>query len=127
MLGDKNVTATIAVKDLAKARDYYENSLGLQGAETDKLGGVTYTCGSSKLYVYQSAYAGTNQATYVSWGVGDDFESIVSGLQSKGVAFEVYDDLPGATVEGVIHTTGDVKSAWFKDPDGNILNIANRP
>jgi hypothetical protein len=34
--------------------------------------------------------------------------------------------MPGVTREGDIHVAGDMKVAWFKDPDGNILNIASR-
>jgi hypothetical protein len=57
--------------------------------------------------------------------VGDDIESVVQTLKTKGVTFEHY-DLPATTREGDIHVTGDYKVAWFKDPDGNILNIAGQ-
>jgi len=73
----------------------------------------------------QSQYAGTNQATSATWGVGDDLETIVGRLKAKGVPFEQY-DLPNMTVDGDIHILGAFKAAWFKDPDGNILHINNR-
>jgi catechol 2,3-dioxygenase-like lactoylglutathione lyase family enzyme len=127
MLGDKNAIATLAVKDLAAARDFYENTLGLtrDERETGDEEAVVYRSGSSGVLVYRSAYAGTNQATAASWGVGDDFDSIVQGLKDKGVTFEQYDDLPGTTREGDVHVMGDLKAVWFKDPDGNILNLVN--
>ena len=61
-----------------------------------------------------------------SWAVGDDFNAIVQSLRDKGVTFEHYDDLPGTTREGDIHSIGDMKAVWFKDPDGNILNLGNQ-
>ena len=130
MLGGKDVAATIAVKDLAAARDFYEYTLGLEQVDMegmgDESGALVYRSGSSAVLVYESAYAGTNQATAASWAGGDDFDSIVDGLRAKGVTFEHYDDLPGATREGDVHSMGDLKAVWFKDPDGNILNIGNQ-
>jgi len=130
MLGDKNVIATLAVADLERARDFYEKTLGLKQApgmpEGADAGAVAYQAGNSAVLVYQSEYAGTNQATAASWGVGDDFDAIVDDLKNKGVTFEHYDDLPGTTRDGDIHMFGGMmKSVWFKDPDGNILNVGN--
>jgi catechol 2,3-dioxygenase-like lactoylglutathione lyase family enzyme len=128
MLGDKPAAATLAVKDMDTARDFYENTLGLTEMEggSDDPDAVMYRSGPSVVLVYKSSYAGTNQATAASWAVGDDFDSIVEGLSGKGVTFEHYDDLPGTTREGDVHMLGDFKAAWFKDPDGNILNLVNQ-
>ena len=129
MLGDKSVIPTLAVSDMERARDFYENTLGLKPApglsEGADAGAVVYQVGSSAMLVYLSAYAGTNQATAAAWGVGDDFDAIVEGLRNKGVTFERYDDLPDTTREGDVHIAGEMKSVWFKDPDGNILNVGN--
>jgi catechol 2,3-dioxygenase-like lactoylglutathione lyase family enzyme len=128
MLGDKNVTATLAVKDLAAARSFYENTLGLtqiEGGPEDP-SAVVYRSGDSAVLVYESRYAGTNQATGASWAAGDDFDEIVRALREKGVTFERYDDLPGTTRDGDVHVMGDLRAAWFKDPDGNILNLVNQ-
>ena len=86
---------------------------------------IVFKSGRSTLNVYRSQYAGTNQATAVTWLVGDDVESVVRALKAKGVVFEHY-DLPHMKLEGDIHIAGSMKVAWFKDPDGNILNIINR-
>jgi catechol 2,3-dioxygenase-like lactoylglutathione lyase family enzyme len=128
MLADSPAIATIAVKDIDAASKFYEGTLGLSRLEAPSPDPTTvlYRVGESALLVYQSSYAGTNQATYASWAVGDDIESIVDDLTSKGVAFEQYDDLPGATREGDIHVIAGFKAAWFKDPDGNILNLTNQ-
>ncbi|HMI92975.1 MAG TPA: hypothetical protein VK509_16495, partial [Polyangiales bacterium] len=71
-----------------------------------------------------SEFAGTNKATNVTWTVGDDVEGTVRQLKEKGVRFEHY-DMPGMTLMGDVHVAGDMKVAWFKDPDGNILNVMN--
>jgi len=57
--------------------------------------------------------------------VGEDINSVVHELKDKGVKFEIY-DMPNATLDGDIHIIGDLKTAWFKDPDGNILNVVNK-
>ena len=126
MLGDKSAAATVAVKDMEAAKKFYEGVLGLKATETDDPGGTLYKSGDSMVFVYTSEFAGTNKATAVSWGVGDDMEAIISDLKAKGVAFEHYDNLPGVTMQGDVHVMGDLKAAWFKDPDGNILNLVNR-
>ena len=77
------------------------------------------------LNVYRSDYAGTNKANAVTWAVGDDVEGVVRALKAKGVVFEHY-DMPGMKLEGDVHIGADMKVAWFKDPDGNILNIVSR-
>ena|SRR5918996_60710 len=125
MLGDKDAVANIAVKDMERARKFYEGTLGLKqvGAEGQEL--IVFRSGNSTINVYESQYAGTNQATAVTWTVGDDVEGVVRALKAKGVIFEHY-DMPDTTLEGDVHVAGDMKVAWFKDPDGNILNIASR-
>jgi len=124
MLGEKDAAATLAVSDLERARDFYENTLGLAPAQ-EIPGAMLYKSGNSVLLVYPSEYAGTNQATSVSWAVGDDFDAIVEDLRAKGVTFERYDDLPETTREGDVHIIGEFKGVWLKDPDGNILSLAN--
>ena len=125
MLNHADAVANIAVKNLEAARKFYQDTLGLKqvGAEGEEL--IVFKSGSSTINVYRSQYAGTNQATAVTWTVGDDVEDVVSALKAKGVTFEHY-DMPDMTREGDVHVAGDMRVAWFKDPDGNILNIVNR-
>lgn len=85
---------------------------------------ATYRSGGSRVLVYESSFAGTNQATAATWDVGD-VEAEVRILKGKGVAFEHY-DFPGMVRQGDVHLTGPGKAAWFKDPDGNILAIVGR-
>ena len=122
MLADKDAMATVAVRDLAKARQFYEGTLRLKRTGPDDPEVATYRSGAATIVVYRSQYAGTNKATTVTWGVGEELEAIVRTLKAAGVAFEHY-DMPGARLEGDIHVFGDFKAAWFKDPDGNILHV----
>lgn len=126
MLGNWDVAANIAVKNLAAAKHFYEGTLGLKpiDAEDDEL--IVYKSGNSTLNVYRSKYAGTNKATAVTWAVGDDVEGVVRALKAKGVSFEHYNDMPEAKLEGDVHVFGDMKVVWFKDPDGNILSLVNQ-
>jgi len=122
MLSENSVAPTIAVKDLSKARKFYEDSLGLKQISTMGDEAILYKSGNSQIMVYRSQYAGTNEATAMSWEVGD-VEAEVRALKGKGIKFEHY-TLPGMTLEGDIHVGGGMKAAWFKDPDGNILNLS---
>jgi catechol 2,3-dioxygenase-like lactoylglutathione lyase family enzyme len=124
LLAGKDAAATLAVSDLQRARDFYENTLGLEAVQ-EPPGAILYRSGNSVVLVYPSEYAGTNKATAASWAVGDDFDSIVQALKDNGVTFEHY-DLPETTREGDVHLMGDFKAVWFKDPDGNILNLINQ-
>ncbi len=126
MLGDKTAVACVAVKDMAVAQKFYESTLGLKKERGDDQMGYLYKAGGSHVFVYQSQYAGTNKATAIAFGTGDDLAAIVEELKSKGVTFEHYDDMPGVTLEGDVHVWGEMRSVWFKDPDGNILNLINQ-
>jgi catechol 2,3-dioxygenase-like lactoylglutathione lyase family enzyme len=122
MLADKKAVATLAVKDLAVARKFYEGTLGLEVASTAGAEAFTLDSGDSQIIVYRSQYAGSNKATALNWNVGNGIDEIVVALREKGVAFEHY-DFPGLTREGDVHVMGPMKSAWFKDPDGNIIAL----
>lgn len=120
MLADNDISAVLAVKDINKAKEFYEGKLGLTPSGSDP-DGVYYKSGNSQLLVYESQYASTNQATAAGWSV-TDLPAVVDELKGKGVSFEHY-DFPDVKHEGDIHVMGDVRAVWFKDPDGNILAI----
>ncbi|MER9015829.1 VOC family protein [Mesorhizobium sp. M0898] len=125
MLANSNATANLVVKDLAKARAFYEGVLGLKEVHNEGGELIVYKSGDTSINVYRSNFAGTNKATAVTWTVGDELGKIVEALKSKGVTFEHY-DMPGLTLEGDIHVGHGMKVAWFRDPDGNILNLVDR-
>jgi catechol 2,3-dioxygenase-like lactoylglutathione lyase family enzyme len=125
MLNQKNAVANIAVKNLENGKKFYHDTLGLAQVDAEGDEAIVFKSGDSTINVYRSKYAGTNQATAVTWDVGQEIDDIIRSLKGKGVKFEHY-DLPGVTQKGDVHVSGDMKVAWFKDPDGNILNLIGR-
>jgi predicted enzyme related to lactoylglutathione lyase len=111
---------TIPAADLARARQFYEKTLGLD-AEQVTDAGVMYKSGGASLFVYPSTYAGTNKATAVGFRVAD-LPATVTELKSRGVRFEECDIPNVKTVNGV-YTTPDGDAAWFKDSEGNIIGL----
>ena len=124
MLRDTDAVATLAVKDLSVAAKFYGETLGLSRAGTEDHESLVFESGDTKINVYRSGIAGSNIATEVTWAV-DDVEDVVRALKAKGVRFEHY-DLPQTTRKDDVHVSGDIRVAWFKDPDGNILSVVNR-
>jgi catechol 2,3-dioxygenase-like lactoylglutathione lyase family enzyme len=125
MLRDTDAVANLAVKDLKAAKKFYEGTLELEPVDNEGDEVIVYRTGHTRLNVYRSKEAGTNRATAVTWAVGDELKSVVQSLRDKGVRFEHY-DMPGLKLEGDVHVGHGMKVAWFKDPDGNILNLVNR-
>ena len=121
MLGKADATPMIAVKDLDRARTFYEDTLGLKPKDEWGDEGVTLKSGDTLFNVYRSEFAGTNKATALTFQV-DDIAKEVSELKGKGIFFEHY-DLPGLEQQGDLHVADGFKTAWFKDPDGNILSL----
>ncbi len=125
MLSNKSAIATLAVKDLTRAAEFYGGKLGLEPeASAEETEVLVYLAGGAKLFVYRSEFAGTNKATAATFVVGDELAPIVKSLTARGVDFEHY-DTPGMELEGDIHSGGGMKVAWFKDPDGNILSLVS--
>jgi catechol 2,3-dioxygenase-like lactoylglutathione lyase family enzyme len=111
--------AYLPVKDVARARRFYEGTLGFTPKE-ETAGGIVYAfAGGTGCFLYPTPNAGTSAASQAFWQV-DDVEREVAELRAKGVAFEEY-GAPG--MKGAIMTAGGAKTAWFKDSEGNILAI----
>ncbi|MGW8764344.1 VOC family protein [Streptomyces sp. NPDC055815] len=120
MLSDSPIAAIIPVKDLARAKRFYSETLGLPLVkETPE--DTRYECGGTTIGLYETPLGGEAGHTLASWKV-DDLDGEMKELRDKGVAFEDY-DLPGIkTVDGVAETD-TMRGAWFKDTDGNILCV----
>jgi catechol 2,3-dioxygenase-like lactoylglutathione lyase family enzyme len=127
-LREYKVAAGLAVSDMDRAREFYEGKLGLP-VGIDSGDNLQYRCGEwTVIHVYLSPeHAGKSTATLAGWGV-DDVERVVDELTSKGVTFERYDEGPIITDEkGIATFEGGAKVAYFRDPDGNTLSIAQGP
>ena len=125
MLGHFDAIATLAVSDLRRSRRFYEDLLGLAVEMVDENSGVVrYRSGTTALLIYESQFAGTNQATAINFAVRDEVDIVTRTLARKGIVFERYEG-GGARHEGDVHVWGDFRTAWFKDPDGNILSLVS--
>jgi predicted enzyme related to lactoylglutathione lyase len=123
MLSKSPIRAYIPALDLARARKFYEEKVGLEPKEVDAEG-VLYACGDTEVFLYRTSNAGTNKASQAYWSVAD-VDAEVAELRSRGVAFEHY-DMPGIAWKGDVATGGGARTAWFKDTEGNILAVSQR-
>jgi predicted enzyme related to lactoylglutathione lyase len=123
MLNDSKVTANIPAGDLARARDFYADKLGLTPTQELAAEVLIYkTAGGTEFQVYRTDYAGQAGHTIAQFHVSD-IEAEVHDLKAKGVTFETY-DMPGVQWAGEIASLeGMGRAAWFKDSEGNILCI----
>jgi catechol 2,3-dioxygenase-like lactoylglutathione lyase family enzyme len=120
MLTATMVVATIPVTDLERAKDFYDDVLGLTLLWETPVA-VRFRCGSvSEISVFKRPPIGTEH-TLAHFEV-EDIEGVVQELSDKGVEFLDYDDGPLATT-GHIAVLGPARAAWFKDPDGNTLGL----
>jgi catechol 2,3-dioxygenase-like lactoylglutathione lyase family enzyme len=125
-LSDHTVGAVLAVSDLAAARHFYEDQLGLVAGDSDE-NGVAYPCADgTSLFVYLSPdNAGRNPATSAGWDV-DDLDATMADLASRGIVFEQYDQPGIKTDPRGVFDAGAFRAAWVKDPDGNTLAMTER-
>ena len=121
MLGTATATPMLAVKDLQRAKSFYTDVIGAQAVGQVGEEVVNLQTGDSRFDIYRSQYAGTNQATALTFSV-DDVAAEAAELKDKGVTFEHY-DMEGLERQGDIYVAEGMKTAWFKDPDGNILSL----
>ena len=123
MFSELTPAATLPVADMAKARSFYEETLGLTG--TEGVGGTMYKVGDGGIFVYESSYAGTNKATAAAFNASstESFDAEIQALRDKGVSFMTF-DMEGMEWNDGVASMGPVKSVWFADPDGNILNVS---
>jgi predicted enzyme related to lactoylglutathione lyase len=122
MLDQYPLGASLPASDIQRAKDFYQDTLGLKPSQEMGDEGAMYETGGAQFMVYPSTFAGTNQATAAAWLV-PEIEAVVADLKSRGVTFEEYDMDDFKTVDGVATTPDGGKAAWFKDSEGNILGL----
>jgi catechol 2,3-dioxygenase-like lactoylglutathione lyase family enzyme len=123
------IAPTLPASDIERARRWYAEKLGLEPTMEIPGAGLVYPAGGSPMgfLLYPSEHAGTARNTAAGWLV-EDVESAVADLRSRGVEFEEFETGDIKTVGGIASAPdGGGKSAWFRDSEGNILNIAQLP
>jgi len=118
MLKDRPVFTTLPVTDPARARRFYAEKLGLAPTEPD---GDFYECGEGTRFVISKMGSKPGGHTQMAFAV-DDIAGMLRELRSKGVVFEEY-DYPALKTTNGIFDAGDLKAAWFKDSEGNMISV----
>ena len=123
MLADARITAVVPTTDLARAKEFYGGTLGLEDTGVSTPGQeVMFRCGGgTMLEIYERPAVEPAEHTLATWEV-PDVRATVDGLRGAGVRFEDY-DMPGMRTEDGILDEGGFQAAWFRDPDGNILCV----
>lgn len=119
LLQDAQVTCMLPVKDLARARRFYEQGLGLEAGEAKADGKFVYRCGGTELALFPKPEGTKAQHTALSFRV-DDVAAAIATLKSHGVTFADY-DFPGFKTVNHVCVLGSEKAAWFEDSEGNLL------
>jgi catechol 2,3-dioxygenase-like lactoylglutathione lyase family enzyme len=125
MLDRFRVYAVLPASDLHRAKTWWEEKVGMSPTNEDP-GGLWFACADGTwVVVTPSGYAGTAQNTAVSFTV-TGIEDLMEQLRGRGVVFEEY-DLPDFKTENGLFAMGGYKAAWFKDSEGNIVEVAEVP
>lgn len=122
MLAQARTHAALPVADLDRARRFYEGVLGLVPDEVTPGGAIYGTAEGTRFLVFPSSGRATGTHTQIGFTV-TDIEAEVADLKRRGVTFEAY-EMPGFDRSTSIATFPTLRSAWFKDTDGNLLGIA---
>lgn len=121
MLSDAPVTTMLPVKDMDRARAFYEGCLGLKPGGFRPDGKFVYAVGGSTLALFPKPEGTKADHTAISFRVENIVDSIEE-MKSAGVKFEDY-DFPGLKTVNHVCVLGAEKAAWFKDTEGNYLCI----
>jgi catechol 2,3-dioxygenase-like lactoylglutathione lyase family enzyme len=119
MLNTAQVTAMLPVKDLERARRFYEQQLGFEGGAARSDGKFAYRCGGTEIALFPRPGGTKAEHTALSFKV-NDIRGAIRELERRGVQFADY-DLPGLKTIEHVCVLGAEKAAWFQDPEGNIL------
>ena len=123
------IAPTLPAADIERAKRWYQDKLGLRPSiELPGGAGLMYTAGGNPMgfILYESEFAGTAENTAVAWAV-ENIDVVIADLRSRGVKFEEYEDADYRTEKGIASDESGAKAAWFKDSEGNILNLTQLP
>ena len=124
MLSKARVHALLPAADLARARAFYEEQLGLSPSEVNPWAVVYELEGGTRFSVFPTPNMARAGHTQMGFAVAD-VRAAVAELKERGVVFEEY-DLPGLkTINGVAQAEGRT-AAWFKDSEDNVIELIER-
>ena len=126
-LGDYTVAGVLRAENYDRAKKFYTEVLGLRSEQVGAASreGKFWAADGTMAFIYERPGMPAPQNTALAFGVPKaSFEAVLADLRGKGVRFEEYNipEIGLKTVNGVAEYDG-IKSAWFKDTEGNILNV----
>ena len=127
-LGDYPAAAVLRAEDLERAKKFYVDVLGMKVSDAmNQPGAAMLSAGmGTMITIYERPGMPAPENTTLGFGVAPDkFDAVIADLRGKGVVFEEYDipEMSLKTVNGVADYEGG-KAVWFKDTEGNVLNVA---
>lgn len=120
MLTDKKIMAFLATTDADKARDFYQNILGLKLIEEHEFA-LVFDVDGIELRIQKTSVFAPHSHTSLGWNV-PQMEATIRDLTAKGISFIRYEGMDQDEL-GIWHPPSGVQIAWFKDPDGNLLSL----
>lgn len=124
MLARERITAFIATAQPARAAAFYGDTLGLRKVSEDDFA-LVFDANGIELRVQKVERLTPQPFTAFGWQVGD-VEAVVDALVAKGVRFERYPGL-AQDARGIWASPSGARVAWLRDPDGNLLSVAQYP
>ena len=118
----KESHTVLPAADLARARTYYHDKLGMDPAEEHEGMLLFHPFPGATFEIYETPNAGTAQNTQMGW-ITDDLDGEMSVMRSNGVVFEEY-DMPGMKTENGVAAMDGLRSAWFRDSEGNFICVS---
>jgi catechol 2,3-dioxygenase-like lactoylglutathione lyase family enzyme len=118
MFANRAAFGMIPAHDVERATAWYRDKLGIEPAEVSEEG-TMYQLNGVKMFLYGSGYAGTNQATLLTFETRN-LDADMAALRAKGVTFIDY-DFPGFKTQSGVASMGGMKTAWCNDSEGNII------
>ena len=125
MLSDARFHATLPCSDFERAKTFYADKLGLTPVDDQPAGAFYEGADGTRFLLFPSGGVASGSHTQMGFTVAD-IDATVADLKSRGVQFEDY-DFAGFDKATSIASTGPVRSAWFKDSEGNLLGVVQLP
>lgn len=121
MLSDHPVYAYVPAIDVERAREFYEQKVGLAPGIKTGPGYTFQFAEGTAFFLYPTPNAGGNRASCAFWMV-PDVRAVVEDLKSRGIVFEEY-DMPHMVPDNSVYTGGGASTAWFMDTEGNTMAV----
>jgi len=124
-LGKYNIIAFVTIVDVARAKEFYRDTLGLRLVSEEPPFALVFDAHGIMLRLGMGKQVPAGVGTVLGWEV-PDIAAAVRDLQQAGVHFERYEQMKQDEL-GIWTTPTGARVAWFRDPDGNILSISEHP